>query len=118
MLAVNIRSWADLRVFLQTAVPVVMTLLTTNSVLSNDQATLWAALALAIVSPALATWNTLDGFRKWLYPVLGAANAIIIGYGIADVDTVGMWLPVVTLILGGSLSGVANANTDTTPSVP
>ncbi|WP_182349338.1 hypothetical protein [Tomitella gaofuii] len=113
MVLANIRTWADARAFLQTAAPVVMTLLVTNGVLTDSEASLWVGLVLAVASPALARWNTIDGFRKWLYPVIGAANAVIIGYGIADAATVGMWLPVVTLILGGTVSGVANANTPT-----
>lgn len=116
MAALNIRSWSDARVFLQTAAPVVTTALAGYGVLEHQQAALWTALVVAIAAPTLATINTAGGFRKWFYPVLGAANALAIAYGIADPDALHMWLPAITLILGGTGSGIANANTNTTPS--
>lgn len=112
--ALNIRSWADARVFLQTAAPVIMTALAGYGIVENQQAALWTALLVSIAAPALATINTAGGFRKWFYPVLGAANAVAIAYGIADPDALQMWLPVITLVLGGAGSGIANANTNTT----
>lgn len=114
--ALNIRSWADARVFIQTAAPIVTTLLATYGVVDHEQAALWAALVVAVAGSALATINTAAGFRRWFYPVLGAANAVAVTYGALNPETIDMWLPVVTLIIGGTGSGVANANTNTTPS--
>lgn len=113
---INIRTWADARSFITTATPVVMTLLVTQGTLSHEQGSLWAALVLAVFSSALATWNTVEKFRSWFYPVLGAVNAIIIGYGIATEETIGLWMPIIVLVIGGASAGVANANINTSPS--
>ena len=113
---INIRTWADARAFITTAAPVLMTFLVAQGALSHEQASLWVALVLAVFSSALATWNTAEKFRSWFYPVLGAANAIIIGYGIATEEVIGMWMPIVVLIIGGTSAGVANANINTSPS--
>lgn len=112
----NIRTWADARAFVHTASPVIFGLLVTQGALSHDEATLWAALVVALISPALALWNTVEGFRKWLYPVLGAASALVVAYGLATVDTINLWVPIVALIFGGSASAIATANTNTSPS--
>lgn len=112
----NIRSLADARVFVQTAAPVVATMLVTYGYVSDEQATLWVAFALALVAPAIAALNTAEGFRRWFYGVLGAANAIAVAYGAADPEVLGLWLPIVSLVLGGASSGIANANTNTSPS--
>lgn len=113
---VNIRTWSDARAFLTTAAPVVMAFLVAQGRLSESDAVLWVALVVAIVGPALSAWNTVEGFRKWLYPVVGAVNAIIIAYGIADEATIGLWMPIVVLIVGGTGAGVASANINTSPS--
>ena len=116
MNALNIRSAADVRAFAYVLLPVISTLLVTYGILDETQATMWAGLVTAILGPVLAFIHarTLSSFRTAFYAVLGASQILLIGYGIASSEQVGIWLPVISTIIGASAGGVAAANTDTT----
>lgn len=116
MNAINIRSWADFRAFLSVALPVVTTFLVTLGVVKQEQAALWIGLGTALLGPAVHFFmaRSVSSFRMAFYAVLGAAQLLLIGYGLIDQASIGLWMPVISLIVGGSAGGVASANTDTT----
>lgn len=118
MTALNIRSWADFRAFLYVLLPVVSALLVTNGVLNESEAALWGGLVTAVLGPVVAFAQAPGDelFRKAFYAVLGAGQAIVLGYGIVTDEQIGVWLPLVSAIVGLSTGGVAAANTDTTSS--
>ena len=115
MNALNIRSAADLRAFAYVLLPVASTLLVTYGILDQAQATMWAGLVTAILGPVLAFVHarSLSTFRSALYAVIGAGQVLLIGYGIATSEQVGIWLPVISTLIGAGAGGVAAANTDT-----
>lgn len=115
MNAFAIRSAADLRAFLYVLWPVISGLLVTNGALSDNQASLWGGLVLAVLGPVIAAVyaRDLSTFRTAFYAVLAAGQAIVIGYGIATDEQIGLWLPLISAIVGVSTGGVAAANTDT-----
>lgn len=117
MSALNIRTWADVRAFAYVLLPVLSALLVTGGVLNESQASLWAGLATAILGPVIAAANakSLSTFRAAFYAVVAAVQALLIGYGIADAEQIGMWMPLVSVIVGGAGAGVAEANTSTSP---
>ena len=114
----NIRSWADARAFAYVLLPLLTTLLVGNGVLTQDKANLWFSLATAILGPVMAAFyaRTLSVFRVAFYSVLGAVQALVIGYGIAHTGFLDPWMPLVVTLIGASTGGVAAANTDTSPS--
>src|SRR5699024_7630666 len=100
--ALNIRSWGDFRSLIHNAAPVIATAFATAGYATEQHALLWGTLVAMIAAPALATANTARGFRRWLYPVLGAAGALAAAYGLIDSGDIDVWIPVVVAIFGGS----------------
>lgn len=115
----NIKSWGDVRAAVYTLLPIATTLLVSYGVLDESQASLWAGLVTAIAGPVIAAFmaKTVVKTRAALYAVLAAGQALFIGYGLVSPETVDMWLPLVSALIGGGSGALASANTDTTPSV-
>lgn len=109
----DIHSWADVRSLLYTATTPLLGYLTYLGVVDGHHAALWGALAVAVLSPLLAAVNTTNGFRKWFYPVLAAAQAVVVGYGVFSNSAVFAVVTVITALVG---SAVAGANTPTSAS--
>ncbi len=107
----GIRSAADVRAFLYVLTPVVLAWLVSLGVLDNNASALWLGLATAVLSPLLATANTVAGFRRWFYGVITATQAVLVGLGIFTDNQV---TPVVAIIVAVIGAGVAAANTPTT----
>lgn len=108
----DIRSWADFRAFLHVALPGLSVLLVALHYVTQGDATLWGALAAVLIQASLSTFNTANGFRKILYPLLAAGGALLIRYGLTTAETWGTWVGFLPILFGG---GVAAANVDTTP---
>lgn len=68
----NLDNW---RAFIHQITPVVVTVLTTLSITTNDQAALWVSLLFAIIDPLLSYTNSTDKARKIAYGVLGLAQS-------------------------------------------
>jgi hypothetical protein len=111
MNALDIRSWSDVRAFIHVAAPVFTALAVASGWTDENTATLVVTVILALISPTLATINTVNGFRLWLYPVLGAVSALLIYLGYLNQADWATWLPVLVLFIGPA---VAAANTPTT----
>lgn len=116
MNALDIRSATDVRAFAYALLPALTGLLVTLGVLNDNQATLWAGLVTAILGPGVAfiLARSLSTFRTAFYGILTAAQAVAVGYGLVTDAQVGIWLPVVSAVIGGVAGGVASANTATT----
>ena len=112
MNALNIKSWADVRALLHVIIPAVMSLTVAYGFTNENNSVLIGGLLLALVDPALSIANTQNGFRKYFYGILNAAQALLLGLGIFTDAQLG---PIVTII-GLVLGGVAAANTDTSAS--
>lgn len=107
----GIRSAADVRAFLYTLAPLVVGYLVTVGVVGGDSAAAWAGLAAAVLAPALAAVNTVNGFRKWFYGVLSASQLVVVG--VFGIGTDASWAPIVAIITAVVGAGVAAANTPT-----
>lgn len=118
MNALNIRTWADFRAFLYVLLPVVSTLLVGYGVLNDTTSQLWGALVTAVLGPVVAAFNarTVSAVRTAFYAVLGAGQALLIGYNLATQTVFDHWMPLVVAVIGLTAGGVAAANTDTSPS--
>ena len=90
--------------------PAISSLLVGWNIVGDDKAALIAGLLVALASPLAAYPEAENNFRKWLYGVIAAVQAVLIGVvGVVDspiVDLCGSALA----ILGGM---VASANTPT-----
>ncbi len=95
------RDWEQARAFLYVIVP--MILLATV----HEHADIWIGLALAVLSPALASWKSVTGFRTWFQGVLAAVQLILTTIGIFTEQQVTTWAQIVLAVIGG---GVAAAN--------
>lgn len=106
----GIRTWADVRSLLYVLTPLLVAWLVQLGVVGDREADLWIALGVAVLSPAMAAMNTVDGFRRWFYPALAATNALLLGYGIVTDSQLSPVIAIVTALVG---AGVAAANTPT-----
>ncbi|ANA86380.1 holin [Gordonia phage OneUp] len=111
----SVNSWADVRAWLYTILPVLTAALVSNGVLTDNQGTLWAGLVTAVLGPGIAfvMSRDLSSFRAAFYALLTAAQALLIGYGIATGQELDSWMPLISAILGGAAGGAANLNTPT-----
>jgi hypothetical protein len=97
----DVRDWATARAFAYVLVPVVLTALV------SSHTDLWVGLALAVLAPALASVNTVDGFRTWFYRVLAAGQAVLLGFNVFTDAQLSPWIAVIGAVVGG---GVAVSN--------
>lgn len=111
----EIRSWADVRALAYTLLPIASTLLVTYGAIDDSQAALWSGFVTAILGPgiAFAMARSVSSFRTAFYALLTAGQALAVGYGLVTDAQVGVWLPIVSALIGGAAGGVANANTPT-----
>ncbi|CAM3483809.1 hypothetical protein [Tsukamurella hominis] len=111
----NIKTIADLRAALYALLPIVSTLLVTYGVLDETKAALWAGVATAVLGPVIAAVQarTVSSFRTAFYALAAAVQAVVVGYGIVTDAQIGVWMPLVTALVGAAAGSVAVANTDT-----
>lgn len=104
----GVRTWDDVRNMVHSGAPALSTALVSWNVVDNDKAVLIAGLLVAMASPLTAYSFADNKFRQWLYGVIAAFQAVLIGVvGIVDstfVDLLGSAMAV----LGGM---VASTNT-------
>lgn len=104
----GVRTWDDVRNMVHSGAPALSTALVSWNIVDNDKAVLIAGLLVAMASPLTAYSFADNKFRQWLYGVIAALQAVLIGVvGIVDstfVDLLGSALAV----LGGM---VASTNT-------
>ncbi len=108
--ALGVRTWGDVRAMIHSGGPAISSLLVGWNVVDDQKAALIAGLLVAMASPLAAYPEAENNFRKYLYGVIAAFQAVLIGVvGIVDspiVDLCGAGMA----ILGGM---VASANTTT-----
>ncbi|AXQ53052.1 holin [Mycobacterium phage Rando14] len=110
----GIRTWEDLRLQVHVLSPYAVTAMVTWNIADADHAKLIVGLVLAVASPALAFFNTRDGFRRWVYGVLPAVQAFIVGFGWAEDSTLTPLMAAIVALLGGALAAT-NTRTSTGP---
>ncbi|APU93136.1 holin [Mycobacterium phage Belladonna] len=104
----GIRTWEDLRLQIHVLSPYAVTAMVTWNIASEDKAKLIVGLVLAVASPALAFFNTRDGFRRWVYGLLPPLQAFIVGFGWAQDSALTPLMAAIVALLGGAM---AAANT-------
>lgn len=102
----SVKSWPQLRAFLYVVAPLVIAATVPTHTVE------WVGLAVAVLAPALAAVNSVDGFRTWFYGVLTAGQTVLLGFNVLTDQQVTPWLSVVTAVVGG---GVAAANVHAAP---
>lgn len=108
--AFGVRTWDDVRAMVHTAGPALSSLLVGWNVVDDDKAALIAGLVVAMASPLSAYPFATNNFRKYLYGVIAAFQAVLIGVvGVIDSPVVDL-LGSAMAIIGGM---VASANTPT-----
>ncbi|ARQ95472.1 holin [Mycobacterium phage Shandong1] len=110
----GIRTWEDLRLQVHVLSPYAVTAMVTWNIADADHAKLIVGLVLAVASPALAWFNTRDGFRRWVYGLLPAAQAFIVGFGWAEDSTLTPIMAAIVALLGGALAAT-NTRSSTDP---
>ena len=61
----------NLRAFIHQLTPVVVTVMTTLAITTEDQAAIWVSLFFAVIDPLLSYRNTTDKLRQIVYGVFG-----------------------------------------------
>ncbi|AHZ95592.1 holin [Mycobacterium phage Paola] len=110
----GIRTWEDLRLQVHVLSPYAVTAMVTWNIADADHAKLIVGLVLAVASPALAFFNTRDGFRRWVYGALPAVQAFIVGFGWAEDSTLTPLMAAIVALLGGALAAT-NTRTSAGP---
>lgn len=113
----ELKTKEDVRNFVYALSPAVAAIAVSYGVVDEQQSVMWVAFVAAVVGPGLAAifTRTVDTFRTAFYAILAAAQALLIGYGILSNEQVGVWLPIVTVIIGGTAGAVATQHTVTSP---
>ncbi len=108
--SLGLRTWGDVRAMIHSGGPAISSLLVGWNVVDDDKAALIAGLVVAMASPLAAYPHADNNFRKYLYGVIAALQAVLIGVvGLVDSPVVDL-LGSAAAILGGM---VASANTTT-----
>ncbi|ALF01405.1 holin [Mycobacterium phage LilPharaoh] len=102
--SLGIRTWEDLRLQVHILSPYAVTAMVAWNVADAAHAKLIVGLVLAVLSPALAFFNTRDGFRRWVYGLLPAVQAFIVGFGWAEDSTLTPIMAAIVALLGGALA--------------
>ncbi|EFG75292.1 hypothetical protein HMPREF0591_4792 [Mycobacterium parascrofulaceum ATCC BAA-614] len=101
----------NLRAMLYVAVPAVLLELVKDGRLSQDRATLWSAVAIAALSPALAAVFAPAGWRTYVSGLLIPVQALLVGIGGAN----HLWALMAAAVVGSIISsGIWAANVHTT----
>lgn len=100
----GIRTWEDLRLQVHILSPYAVTAMVTWNIADAAHAKLIVGLVLAVASPALAFFNTQDGFRRFIYGLLPAVQAFIVGFGWAEDSTLTPIMAAIVALLGGALA--------------
>lgn len=109
----RLASPADWRALLYALTPVVFAALVNAGTIDHNRASLFAALALAILSPVVAATSVpaADRWRAWMHGVLGAVAAIVVGLNLFTDDQVS---PVIAIVSTVAQAVVAFFNTPNT----
>jgi hypothetical protein len=104
----GVRTWDDVRNMIHSGAPALSAALVGWNVVDSDKATLIAGLVVAMASPLAAYPHADNAFRKYLYGVIAAFQAVLIGVvGVVDSPILDLCGSAVA-ILGGM---VASTNT-------
>ena len=71
----NLKNLDNIRAFIHQITPVVVTVLTTLAITTEDKAALWVSLFFAIIDPLLSYRNTTDKIRQIVYGIGGLAQS-------------------------------------------
>ena len=81
-----------------------------NGQITQDHATLWTAVVLAVFSPALASIFAPNGLRTYLFLVAGALQGLLVGFGAWSNNAGGALVIALLGALGTSSLAAANVN--------
>ncbi|OIN79784.1 phage holin [Mycobacterium malmoense] len=100
----------NIRAVLYVAVPAVLLELAKQGHLSQNDALLWTAVAVAAAGPALASVFAPAGFKTYIAGLLVPVQALLVGIGGAH----NLWLPLGAAVVGSIISsGIWAANVHT-----
>lgn len=105
-----------LRAALYVAVPAWLFELVKNGQLTQDKANLWIAVAVAALSPALASIFAPNGWRTYLFLVASPVQGLLVGLGGWSNNALG--LLVIALLGSLATSTVAASNVHRTAAIP
>ena len=71
----NLKSMDDWRAFIHQAVAVIVPIIVTANIVTENQATQWVPFVFAIVDNLLSVGNTQDRVRRTVYAVVGVLQA-------------------------------------------
>uniref|UniRef100_A0AAU8GNV6 Holin n=1 Tax=Mycobacterium phage Farewell TaxID=3158893 RepID=A0AAU8GNV6_9CAUD len=98
---IRTRSWDQLRALLYVVVPLAI------AATVETHTWEWTGLALAILTPSLASWKSVTGFRTALQGVIAALQVLLVAMHLVTDAQFTTWAQIVLAIVGG---GVAAAN--------
>lgn len=64
------------------------------------------------------SWKDTEPVRVYLYPVLTAAVAVLVGYGVVDEEQASLWIALGTAVLGVGGTEVARSQVSPTRTTP
>ncbi|QJD52329.1 holin [Mycobacterium phage JF1] len=100
----GIETWADVRNVIHLAAPSIAGALVSWNLMEADKAKLIGALIAALASPLLAVPYSKDVWRSYIYGVLAAGQAVLIGVLGMTESQVAPIIGAVLALVGGSLA--------------
>lgn len=95
------RSWDQLRALLYIVVPLII------AATVEAHTWEWTGLALAILTPSIASWKSVTGFRTAFQGVISALQILLVALHLVTDAQFTTWAQIVLAVIGG---GVAAAN--------
>lgn len=108
------KDYPTFRQWVQVVGAAVLAALVSYSIIPSADVQLWVALLAAVFPPVLSVFNSADTLRTFLYGVIAAVQALIIGLSLADAAHVD---PIVNIVLAAIGAGVAVTHTPTPKAV-
>jgi hypothetical protein len=98
---IRTRSWDQFRALLYVVVPLII------AATVDTHTWEWTGLALAVLTPSLASWKSVTGFRAAFQGVISALQILLVALHLVTDAQFTTWAQIALAIVGG---GVAAAN--------
>lgn len=113
----NLKNLDNWRAFIHQVTPVIVTVLTTLSITTNDKAAVWVSLVFAVIDPLLSYRNATDKARQIAYGLGGLlqSGGLLTA---ALMVTPPAFIPIVSAVITVITSTLSRFYTPTTTMVP
>lgn len=92
------RSWEQARAFLYMLIPLII------AATVHSHSWEWTGLALAVLTPSLASWKSATGFRTGLQGIIAALQVVLVALHLVTDAQFTTWAQIALAVVGGSVA--------------